>query len=113
MPVAYDEDFANRVRELLADEKGISEKAMFGGLAFLLKGNMAVGLSGGGELMVRVGPDATDDALSRPHTRLFDMTGRPMKGWILVAPEGVKTKRQLDAWVKRGTNFARTLPPKG
>jgi hypothetical protein len=111
--VAYDEDFANRVRELLADEKGISEKAMFGGLAFLLKGNMAVGLSGGGELMVRVGPDATDDALSRPHTRLFDMTGRPMKGWILVAPEGVKTKRQLDAWVKRGTNFARTLPPKG
>ncbi len=111
--MAYDEDFANRVRELLADEKGISEKAMFGGLAFLLKGNMAVGLSGGGELMVRVGPDATDDALSRPHTRLFDMTGRPMKGWILVAPEGVKTKRQLDAWVKRGTNFARTLPPKG
>ena len=111
--MAYDEDFANRVRELLADETGITEKAMFGGLAFLLQGNMAVGLSGGGELMVRVGPDATDDALSRPHTRLFDMTGRPMKGWILVAPAGVKTKRQLDSWVKRGTKFARTLPPKG
>jgi TfoX/Sxy family transcriptional regulator of competence genes len=111
--MAYDEDFAHRVREQLADEHGVTEKAMFGGLAFLLHGNMAVGLSGGGELMVRVGPDATDDALARPHTRLFDMTGRPMKGWILVAPDGVKTKRQLGAWVRRGVQFARSLPPKG
>ena len=110
--MAYDEDFAHRVRDVLTDEGGVTEKAMFGGLAFLLHGNIAVGLSGGGELMVRVGPDATDQALSRPHTRLFDMTGRPMNGWILVAPEGVKTKRQLDAWVKRGTGFARTLPAK-
>jgi hypothetical protein len=111
--MAYDEDFAHRVREQLADQVGVTEKAMFGGLAFLLNGNMAVGLSGGGELMVRVGPEATDEALARPHTRLFDMTGRPMKGWILVGPEGVRTKRQLGAWVNRGVEFARTLPPKG
>ena len=111
--MAYDPDFAHRVREQLAEEAGVSEKAMFGGLAFLLDGNMAVGLSGGGELMVRVGPDDTDAALARAHTRLFDMTGRPMKGWILVAPEGVRTKRQLGAWVTRGVAFARTLPPKG
>ena len=97
----------------MAGETGVTEKAMFGGLAFLLNGNMAVGISNTGELMVRVGPDATDDALARPHTRLFDMTGRPMKGWILVAEEGVKTKRQLGAWVARGVQFARTLPPKG
>jgi hypothetical protein len=111
--MAYDEEFAHRLREALADQAGVTEKAMFGGLAFLLHGNMAVGLSGGGELIVRVGPEATDDALSRPHARVFDMTGRPMKGWILVAPEGVKTKRQLGVWVGRGVEFARTLPPKG
>lgn len=63
--------------------------------------------------MVRVGPDAADGALDRPHTRLFAMTGRPMKGWILVAPEGVKTKRQLGTWVARGVGFAKTLAPKG
>jgi TfoX/Sxy family transcriptional regulator of competence genes len=111
--MAYDEDLANRVREQLADESGITEKKMFGGLAFLLHGNMSVGLSSGGDLMVRVGAEATDAALSRPHTRLFDMTGRPMKGWILVAPEGVRTKRELGAWVQRGLGYARSLPPKG
>jgi hypothetical protein len=110
--MAYDEDLANRVREQLADESGITEKKMFGGLAFLLHGNMSVGLSSGGDLMVRVGAEATDAALSRPHTRLFDMTGRPMKGWILVAPEGVRTKRELGAWVQRGLGYARSLPPK-
>jgi TfoX/Sxy family transcriptional regulator of competence genes len=111
--VAYDEDFAHRIRELLADEEAITEKAMFGGLAFLLRGNMAVGISSGGELMVRVGPDATDDALARTHTRLFDMTGRAMKGWILVALEGVETKRQLGVWVARGVQLASSLPAKG
>lgn len=84
---------------------------MFGDVAFLLRGNMAVGISNSGELMVRVGSDATDDALARPHTRLFDMTGRPMKGWILVAPEGIKTKRQLGPWIARGIAFAGALPP--
>jgi hypothetical protein len=90
----------------------VTERAMFGGLAFLLRGNMAVGISNGGELIVRVGPEGTEDALSRSHTRLFDMTGRPMKGWIVVTSEGVRTKRQLSAWVGRGVEFARTLPPK-
>ena len=111
--MGFSEDFAGRIREQLADETGVAEKAMFGGLAFLLSGNMAVGISNGGELIVRVGPEGTDDALARPHTRLFDVTGRPMKGWIAVAPEGVRTERQLGAWVTRGVGFARTLPPKG
>jgi TfoX/Sxy family transcriptional regulator of competence genes len=111
--MAYDEDFAHRVRDVLTDEGGVTEKAMFGGLAFLVGGNMAVGISNTAELMVRVGRDATDDALSRPHTRPFDMTGRPMKGWILVGREGVETKRQLVAWVERGVRFARSLPAKG
>jgi TfoX N-terminal domain len=111
--MAYDEDFAVRIREQLGDEAGITEKAMFGGLAFLLRGNLAVGISNRGELMVRVGPDGTGAALARPHTRLFDMTGRPMNGWVLVAAEGVKTKRELAAWVRCGVEFARTLPAKG
>jgi TfoX/Sxy family transcriptional regulator of competence genes len=109
----YDNELAHRIREQLADERGVTEKAMFGGLAFLLDGNMAVGISNGGELMVRVGPDASDEALARPHTRIFDMTGRPMRGWILIAAEGFATKRQLGAWVRRGVAFARTLPAKG
>ena len=109
--MAYDEALAERVREQLAAVPAVTEKAMFGGLAFLLEGNMAVGLSGD-ELMVRVGPDASDDALARPHTRPFDMTGRPMKGWILVAPEGVADDDDLTAWVARGVDFARSLPPK-
>ena len=109
--MAYDEDLADRVREQLSAEPAVTEKAMFGGLAFLLGGNMAVGLSGD-ELMVRVGPDASDDALARPHARPFDMTGRPMKGWILVAPDGVADERELTAWVARGVDFARSLPAK-
>lgn len=111
--MTYDNELAHRIREQLADEQGITEKSMFGGLAFLLDGNMAVGISNGGELMVRVGPDASDEALARPHTRIFDMTGRPMKGWILIAAEGFATKRQLGAWVWSGVAFARTLPAKG
>ena len=110
--MAYDEGLAQRVREQLAGESGLTEKKMFGGLAFLLDGNMSVGLSGE-ELMVRVGPDGTDDALAQPHTRLFDMSGRPMKGWILVAPAGVEDDGALAAWVDRGVGLARSLPPKG
>ena len=110
MPV--DQDFANRIREELAGIDGISEKAMFGGLGFLLHGNMAVGIMSTGDLMVRVGPDATDAALSKPHTRLFEMRGRSMTGWVIVALEGVRTKRQLGPWVKRGVAFAAALAPK-
>jgi TfoX/Sxy family transcriptional regulator of competence genes len=111
--MAYDEDFAHRIREQLAGEEGVTEKAMFGGLAFLVGGNMAVGIASTGELMVRVGPDATDDALAQPHTRLFDMSGRPMKGWILVSREGVEDDRALGEWAQRGVRFARSLPAKG
>ena len=110
--MAYDEHLAARVREQLAAERGLAEKAMFGGVAFLLDGNMAVGLSGD-ELMVRVGPDHSDDALARPHTRPFDMTGRPMKGWILVGPDALSAERELAGWVSEGVAFARSLPPKG
>jgi hypothetical protein len=109
--MAYDENLADRVRTQLAGVDGVVEKAMFGGLAFLVAGNMAVGVAGD-DLMVRVGPDASNDALARPHTRVFDMTGRPMRGWILVAPEGVAGDRDLAGWVERGVTFARSLPPK-
>jgi hypothetical protein len=111
--MAYDEDLADRVRAQLAPQDAVSEKAMFGGLAFLVAGNMAVGLTGGDELMVRLGPDDGDAALDEPHTRPFDMTGRPMRGWILVETAGIATDDQLGAWVARGTAFARSLPPKG
>jgi TfoX/Sxy family transcriptional regulator of competence genes len=111
--MAYDEDLAHRIRDLLSGEDGLTEMAMFGGLAFLLGGNMSVALSSRGELMVRVGEDATSDALSKPHARISKMGSRQMKGWILVSAEGLKTKRQLGAWVRRGVAFARTLPPKG
>lgn len=110
--MAYDQDLANRLREQLGGEEGVSEKAMFGGLAFLLDGNMAVSVSARGGLLVRVAPEATDEVLSRPHASLAVMRGRPMPGWIRVAPEGVKTKRQLSAWARRGVEFARTLPAK-
>ena len=110
--MAYDRDLANRVREQLADQDAITEKEMFGGIAFLLGGNMAVGVSRE-DLMVRVGKDQSDDALAQPHTRVFDMAGRPMRNWVLVEPAGVETDAQLSAWVGRGVAFARSLPPKG
>ncbi len=111
--MAYDHDLANRIREQLADQPDITEKAMFGGLAFLLHGNMSVAASGQGGLLVRVDPEESDAVLARPHAELMVMRGRAMAGWIRVAPEGVKTKRQLGAWVRRGVEFASTLPPKG
>ena len=111
--MAYDEELAHRLREQLAGEEGVTEKAMFGGLAFLLNGNMAVTVSSRGGLMVRVGAEAADEALVRPHTKQIEMRGRPMTGWIHVAAEGVKTKRELGAWVRRGVELTRTLPSKG
>jgi TfoX/Sxy family transcriptional regulator of competence genes len=110
--MAYDEDLANRLRELLADEDAIAEKKMFGGLAFLVAGNMSVSASGNGGLLVRIDPADTDACLARPHVALMKMGGRTMDGWITVAPEGVRTKRELAAWVKRGVTFAKTLPAK-
>lgn len=111
--MAYDEDLANRIRELLADHPGVTEKKMFGGLAFLVGGNMAVAASGQGGLMVRVDPEDTDALVAKPHARPFEMRGREMQGWLRVDAEGVKTKRQLEPWVKRGVQYARSLPPKG
>lgn len=109
--MAYDEDLAQRVRGQLSGEAGLSERAMFGRLALLLDGNMSVAISGE-DLMVRVGPAAAEDALSRPHARPCKMTGRPMRGWILVAPGGVETDGDLAGWVRRGVELARSLPAK-
>ncbi len=85
---------------------------MFGGLAFLVAGNMSVGVSGQGGLMVRVEPEEIAALLTKPHARPFEMRGRAMRGWLRVQPEGVRTKRQLEPWVKRGVAYARSLPPK-
>jgi len=111
--MAYDEDLANRIRELIAAEPNVSEKKMFGGLAFLIGGNMAVSASGQGGLMVRVAPEETEALTVKPHARPFEMRGREMAGWLRVDPEGVRTKRQLEPWVKRGVAYARSLPAKG
>ena len=111
--MAYDEELANRIRELVAGEAGVTEKRMFGGLAFLIGGNMSVAASGQGGLMVRVDPDETDALLEQPHARPFVMRGREMKGWLRVDDDGVSTKRQLEPWVKRGVAYARSLPAKG
>jgi TfoX/Sxy family transcriptional regulator of competence genes len=110
--VAYDEDLANQIRELLADETGVTERKMFGGLAFLIGGNMAVAASGQGGLMVRVEPAETAALVAEPHARPFEMRGREMQGWLRVDDEGVRTKRQLEPWVRRGVTYARSLPPK-
>jgi TfoX/Sxy family transcriptional regulator of competence genes len=111
--MAYDEDFAHRIRAELADVDAITEKAMFGGLGFLLHGNLAVAIMSTGDLLVRVGADGAGEALARPHTRPFESRGRSMTGWVIVAVDAVRTKRQLAPWVRRGTAFAASLPPKG
>ena len=108
----YDEDLANRLRELLADEDGITEKKMFGGLAFLLHGHMSVSASGRGGLLARIDPAETEAMLKKAHVSLMEMGGRTMDGWLRVAPEGTKTKRQLEPWVKRSLGYVKTLPPK-
>ena len=110
--MAYDEELAARTRELLADEPGVTEKRMFGGLAFLVRGNMAVAASGKGGLMVRVKRKETDALLEQPHTRPFEMRGREMQGWLWVDTEGLVTEHELVEWVKRGVSCARSLPPK-
>lgn len=109
--MAYDEGLATRVRELIGDHPGVAEKRMFGGLAFLLNGNMACGVRGD-DLIVRLAADASDEALAERATRPFDLTGRPMKGWILVAATGHAEDDDLRCWVDRGVAYARTLPPK-
>ncbi|OBG43699.1 RNA methyltransferase [Mycobacterium alsense] len=110
--MAYDEDLVNRIRELLGAERSVEEKRMFGGLAFLVNGNMAVAASGQGGLLVRVPPDDTDKLLRRAHAGPMVMAGRETRGWLRVDAAGVRTKRQLQSWVGLGTGYARSLPPK-
>jgi TfoX/Sxy family transcriptional regulator of competence genes len=110
--MGHDEDLANRIRELIAGEPDITERRMFGGLAFLVGGNMSVAASSQGGLMVRVNPEDTAALVARPHARSFEMRGRAMQGWLRVDAEGVRTKRQLEPWVKRGVAYARSLPAK-
>jgi TfoX/Sxy family transcriptional regulator of competence genes len=111
--MAYDENLANRIRELLAGENGVVEKKMFGGLAFLIGGNMSVAASGQGGLLVRVDPEESDNLADKAHVGPMVMRGREMRGWLRVDDDGVRTKRQLEPWVKRGVAYARSLPPKG
>lgn len=110
--MAYDNNLANRIRELLGAERGVEEKAMFGGLAFLVGGHLAVAASGRGGLMVRVPPPETDTLLQRAHVSPMVMAGRKTRGWLRVEADGVKTKRQLESWVRRGMDYARSLTPK-
>ncbi|HEV8652064.1 MAG TPA: TfoX/Sxy family protein [Actinomycetes bacterium] len=109
--MAFDEGLAQRLREQLAGTSGVAEKKMFGGLSFLVDGNLCVGVMGE-ELIARVGLDATEAALGRPGSRLFDFSGRPMKGWITVDPNALEADDALAGWVDEALRFVRTLPPK-
>ena len=109
--MAYDEGLATRVREVLGDQPGLAEKQMFGGLAFLVSGNMACGVRGD-DLIVRVAADATEAALEEPGVRPFDLTGGRMKGWLMVAADGHAEYDDLRRWVDRGVAYAASLPPK-
>jgi hypothetical protein len=109
--MAYDEGLADRVRDVLAPQAGLTERKMFGGLAFMLDGHMCCGIVGS-DLMLRLGVDGADAALARPHVRPMDFTGKPMSGMVFVAPEGLRGTA-LRGWVRRASAFARTLPPKG
>ncbi len=110
--MAYDEELAERVREALEGERGVVEKKMFGGLAFLIGGHMAVTVSRAGGLMMRCDPAETEALLAQPHTEPFEMRGREMNGWVRVSSRGVEADDDLAAWVERGVALARSLPPK-
>jgi TfoX/Sxy family transcriptional regulator of competence genes len=111
--MAYDEGLAERIRRVLAEEDGLSEKKMFGGLAFLIEGSMAVAASGQGGLMVRVDPAESEDLVETTDAYPMEMRGRGVKGWLRVDSENVSNKRQLTKWVDLGVSYARSLPPKG
>jgi len=110
--VAYDEELAGRIRELVGGESDLAEKKMFGGLAFLIGGNMAVAASGQGGLLVRVDPDESETLVATTKAYPMEMRGRSMQGWLRVDSEDVRTKRELARWVAVGTSYARSLPAK-
>ena len=110
--MAYDEELANRIREIIGLAPDLTEKKMFGGLTFLIGGHMSVSVSGRGGLLLRCAPEDTDALRAKPHVGPFEMRGKAMKGWLRVEPEGVETKHELEHWVERGVDFARSLPPK-
>jgi hypothetical protein len=107
--MAFDERLAARIRSQLGKKKGLTEKKLFGGIGFLINGNLACAVRKG-EMLVRVEPEATQDVLKQKHTRIFG--SRPMKGWILVAPEGLRTAKALATWIEIGVDYAASLPPK-
>ena len=110
--MAYDEELAARIRGLVEGEPGLTEKKMFGGLAFLVRGNMAIAASGQGGLLVRVDPDESDDLTRTTNARPMEMRGREMAGWLRVDTEDVRTDAELAKWVEHGLGYARSLPPK-
>ena len=107
----FSQSLADRIRWALTPTRNIEEKKMFGGVGFLLKGNMLVGVWES-SLIVRLGPENGVDALKQPHVKQFDVTGRPLKGWVMVEPEGLDTDSQLANWIDRAIQFVQTLPPK-
>ena len=111
--MAYDEHLANRIREVMAEEVGVIEQKMFGGLAFLIGGHMTVSASGRGGMLLHCDPEQTEALLAKPHTSPMVMRGRELRGWVRVAEEGLASKRALKSWVERSVRHARSLPPKG
>ncbi|MHB8856197.1 MAG: TfoX/Sxy family protein [Bellilinea sp.] len=109
--MAYDHNLAQRIFEILQGMPALDEKKMFGGVGYLIHGNMAVGVHGN-DLMVRVGPENHTEAMRRPHTRPFDMTGRPMSGWLVVGAAGIQDPAVLAEWIQLGVTYAQSLPPK-
>lgn len=110
--MAYHEDLADRIRELASGERALTEKKMFGGLAFLVGGHMAVAASGQGGILVRVDPAESESLLAKTNAYPMEMRGREMRGWLRLDAEHVRTKAQLSKWVRRGIDYARSLPPK-
>ncbi len=110
--MAYDEELADRIRELLVTDHDVTEKKMFGGLAFLIGGNMSVSASGQGGLLLRCDPEETEALVHGPHVGRFEMRGRAMDGWLRVDPAAIETREDLERWVAVGVDYARSLPPK-
>ena len=109
--MAYSEELAQRIRDEIGDHPALVEKQMFGGIAFIVQGNMSVGVAGD-ELMIRVGKENDQNALSKPHVRPFDLSGRPMAGWVLVGADGTAADKDLSGWIDAGVSYAESLPAK-